>query len=663
MKIFRILSAIILTFCITACDGGSGGTDSTPAPDTPENITVTPAKGGLATVAWTGNSNNGTYSLVYNTQNSITEGTPSIETAALSGIEISGLTIGATYYFWIVPVDEDDVEMTPVAAPDNDSGGYMMPEYDDPDTPSDIVVHIYSDGDVFVEWAGNTNDGSYKVYANTTKDLTGTPVSGSDSGYDEIESRYYESLYGLTSGNSYYICVVPVKQDSTELTPVWYDSDTATAGVVDPVYIDLPAEVPTNVAAVIDADGNVLVTWDGNSNDGIYRIYCGSTPDFHSCSEMYQTDVSSPYTISDLATGTWYVFVAPGTSGSTSDGVIANSGSPVQIWVPHMINEIIEGTGVRSLQCDGDYIYYTDYSNNFGMIDIREVTDYSDGSFSPTPVTQNVSSMTVDRFALVGDQAFFSLSTGADKNDPEMARIYITKGTGAPSLSAPSTFDIDTYKTGSDSGHHGKNITTDGTYVYLFVNDKSGTYPDEEFIASFNPATGTWLDYVSAGTLCNNPGMIIVNNTIYASLNKSISIFDITDPDDLGSRVSNTVTDSLGGQIIVSGNYIFTYKNYDTVEIFNKDDYSLASSVNLESYINSMYISGNFLFVTNSSTGTEGMGIIDITDPANPGPVRWVITGTYTYNNYNKMAAGIAVVGNYAFVGTPNGISVVELQE
>jgi len=76
-----------------------------------------------------------------------------------------------------------------------------------------------------------------------------------------------------------------------------------------------------------------------------------------------------------------------------------------------------------------------------------------------------------------------------------------------------------------------------------------------------------------------------------------------------------------------------------------------------------MYISGNFLFVTNSSTGTEGMGIIDITDPANPGPVRWVITGIYTYNNYNKMAAGIAVVGNYAFVGTPNGISVVELQE
>ncbi len=76
-----------------------------------------------------------------------------------------------------------------------------------------------------------------------------------------------------------------------------------------------------------------------------------------------------------------------------------------------------------------------------------------------------------------------------------------------------------------------------------------------------------------------------------------------------------------------------------------------------------MYISGDFLFVSNSSAETEGMGIVDITDPENPGTIRWVITGTYTYNNYDKKAAGIAVVGNHTFVGTPNGISVVELSE
>jgi len=633
-------------------------------PDTPSVITVTPGKGGTVTIAWAGGVNDGSYNLIYNTQNSTTVGSPHNETGVSSGIEFTGLTIGGTYYFWIVPVDKEGSELSPVAAPNNTSSGYTTPDYDDPDTPAQIQLNIYSSGEVFVKWTGNLNDGSYKVYADTDLDISnGTAVTVTDPEYDESENKYYQTLNSLTEGNDYYICVVPVKQDGTELTPVWYDADTNTPGD-DPIHISNPAQIPSNVTAEIDKNGNVLVTWDGSANDGIYYIRCGNTSD--SWSKQYK-NVTSPYTISDLGTGTWYVKVHPGTDGTISDGIAANSGIPVQVWVPNLINEVSLGTGVRHLHSDGDYIYYTCYNGDFGIIDIREVTDFSDAGFNPTPVTQNVTnykvneidvSLTINGIALAGDEAYFALSTTADKDCPEMARVLITKSSHAPSLTSPVPYN----KTGPAKGFTGNNVATDGTYVYLLALNKDS--PQRLYLHIFDPRYYTWGAESLIDPSDNGCALTFDNNKLYADTGNKITTFDVSTPGTIGAPV-DIISSNYSNQIItVSENLVFVSETTATdITLYSKADYSQISSVSYSSSINSMFISGNFLFATNSNSGTKGMGIIDITDPANPGSVRWVITGTDTTNNYDKKAAGIAVVGNNAFVGTPTGISVIQLAE
>jgi len=643
-KLLLIFSLITLTALVTGCESGDGGSDVPSAPDTPASITVVPAKGGATTVTWTGNRNDGSYTLIYNTENSTTSGSPETETSASSGIEITGLTIGETYYFWIVPVEEGGAELTPAAAPNNAGGGYTMPDYDDPDTPEDVTVEISSNGTVSVSWKGGINDGSYKVYADENQILSdGTFAAGSEPGYDEMEARHYDVLYGLTSGSDYYICVVPVKQDGSELTPAWHSVQ---------IHMQIPPDLPANVTAVIDGAGNVQVTWDGNVNDGTYEIRCSQigTPINH-WTERYE-DVTSPYTISDLPTGTWYIRVVTATVGTTNY-VAANSGNPVEVWIPHLINEISVGAGVGYVQSDGEYIYYTDYSNNFGIIDIRNVTDFSEGNFAPVPVKQEVSSATIRGLAIVNSEAYFALQTGPDEADPELARIVIAKS--PLSLAAPTPYNL----TGSTAGYVGNNVVTDGTYLYLLALNKDS--PQRLWLNIFNPGSYTWGASRLIDPSDNGYALTYYDNTVYADVGNKIASFDVSTGGSIGEPANNILSDYSNQIIAVSENHVFVAGS-GIIKVYAKTDYSEVASINYGDFIHTLFVSGNTLFVTNSSTSTEGMGIIDITDPANPGDIRWVTTGSGSTDN-DKKAAGVAVVGDYAFIGTPLGITVVQLAQ
>lgn len=647
-----LLLALVSLVATTACDGGSSA-DGTKAPDTPSGIAVVTAKGGSATVSWTGNTNSGSYTVLYNTEDSTTTGSPLKEEDTSSGASITDLTIGETYYFWIVPVTGDDVEQTPVASPNNSSGGYTMPDYDDPDTPADLQVTVDTSGNLTVSWTGNKNDGVYTAYADTNQNLSdGTSGSVDEYTYNPGERHYY-TISGLTPGNSYYICAVPKKQDSTELSPVWYDSGSQ-------VKIDIPADIPTNVTAVIDGSGDIEVTWTGNKNDGIYYIQYGDTL---SCSSGQYKDVASPYTISDMPTGTWYISVLPGTDTTTSDKVLANTGTPISNWTPHLVKEKIAGTITQLIESDSEYIYYTDNSKNLGIIDIRGITDFSTATL--TPVTQLVSSdYYLDGMAVAGSQVYFALrADGATvQTSSEMARIIITKSASAPSLAAPSLYDFDLFKTGSADGHRGTAVITDGTYIYLTVHDNNGTYPNEDYLASFHPATSTWRDYTIAGEDTFYPGLTVAGDTLYHTSNRYITTFDITDPDNLGTKVQNSIgTLGLKGCVIVQGDYIFTTNQINTVTIFNTPDFSEAATINVTA--SDIAISGTTLCITNSSITSEGFAMIDITDPQNPGTIRWIQSGTDTTNDYDKKASQVTIQDKYAFVTTPTGISIIQLSQ
>jgi hypothetical protein len=190
-------------------------------PDTPGNLNLISNANGQLEVSWSGNANDGSYSVVVDDDKIIDNDTVLLTRYnTTSPTVVNGLATG-TYHAWIIVKASDGSETTFSVNIDGvavSNPGSLLPE-----NPSNAVAVTPKLGEIKVTWNGNARDGSYKVvidddysYDNDTPTMTKTLASSP------------LIITGLQSAN-YYAWVIPVNPDNSEGTPVQVNNGTALA--------------------------------------------------------------------------------------------------------------------------------------------------------------------------------------------------------------------------------------------------------------------------------------------------------------------------------------------------------------------------------------------------------------------------------------------------
>lgn len=170
-----------------------------------------------------------------------------------------------------------------------------------------------------------------------------------------------------------------------------------------------------------------------------------------------------------------------------------------------------------------------------------------------------------------------------------------------------------------------------------------------------SPTAPTYLGVIT-NTYLNGADAIVAGGYVYSQSSGRLQIFNVSTPSamTLTSTFSHSTFKNDSGMVL-SGNYLVTVPNYYTsvlniVDITNKSAPVMTSSTSLSgvSYAKSIAITGNHLYVTNSSGSSDPLKVYDITNKSSPTLAKSLVDEvTWTM--------GVVINGSYAYVVTGNG--------
>jgi fibronectin type 3 domain-containing protein len=290
-------------FVVTAVNGGGESAESTPVasatpqlpvPAPPTGVTAT-AGSSQVTVSWTASSGAVSYNLYWSTSASVSKSIGTKVAGATSGVSVSGLSNGTTYYFVATAVNGggEGAESTPVAS--------ATPQPPAPNAPTSVAA-FPGHQRAFVTWTASSTATSNNLYWSTSAGVSksiGTKVSGATSG---------AAVTGLSNGTLYYFVVTAVNGggESAESSP---------AASTTPVN-------PGQVIALLgsDSSGNIVASSE---------VYDGTTDAWTSATNGLPVSAGGLIGAAATVLGTGKVLVAGG--GGQNNGLTTNTAS---LWDP-----------------------------------------------------------------------------------------------------------------------------------------------------------------------------------------------------------------------------------------------------------------------------------------------------------------------------------------
>lgn len=207
------------------------------------------------------------------------------------------------------------------------------------DMPTEVSAFSAAASTVTVSWAGNKNDGRYKVVLSTSADYADSvsfikTVDPATSALDvagvNLNEVYVFVISMFTDGSEGTAVAAnegaPVlvsnstgngtnvqgngsgttAQDSTNETGASQGTDTS--GETSHVQSD--PDIPSAVIASATGDGQVTVSWEGENYDGVYHVVVDDDSSYDDDAVLLErSGTSSPTVINGLQTGDYYVWV------------------------------------------------------------------------------------------------------------------------------------------------------------------------------------------------------------------------------------------------------------------------------------------------------------------------------------------------------------------
>ncbi len=406
LSIVSLPNDVTYYYWMRAVDGaGNKGTWSVMVPGTPlssidatnpstvTGVVATPGDGLVVLSGYTATDNVGvvSYSIYYNTTG-IPSGAPVFTGVTESSFEVTGLTNGVTYYFWMKASDamgNRSVDRSTVVTAE--------PAIIDLEAPSQVtgLTATHGDANVTLVWdeaSDNVAVADYSIEYSSSGDFSNPSFATSSNNGVTISS--------LTNGVQYYFRVKA--SDAANNEGEW--STLATATPQEPADVTSPSQV----TGVVANAGDTIVTLSGytaTDNIGVdhYRIWYNTTGVEPTGTADISLVTSATYEVQGLTNGTPYYFwimavdAADNVSLSKSTVVTATpAGSGIQqqtIAFSAVPNTIINSASADGTAWSGQGA--TTFKTN-GMDAVWDGTSWYAGGFNS------------------GDAAYSSVNTSVD---------------------------------------------------------------------------------------------------------------------------------------------------------------------------------------------------------------------------------------------------------
>ncbi len=252
-----------------------------PAPNPPATLAAVPGNGEI-TLTWPVATSATAYHLYWSTSANVTRqnGTPLRNVT--SPYVHRGLQNGQTYYY-VVTAENGTGESS------DSTVAQAMPVDEASIVPGNVMA-VPEDGIVTLTWNPVHQATAYNLYYSTTPDPTKFTAARIPGG---VTSPYVHS--GLTNGTTYYYIVTAIVGRIESL-------DTATASCRPWPQPPVPPGQPTADAG----RQTITVTWPAVAGATSYNLYCSLQDTVSKTNGTQTVNVTSPYTITNLANGTPY---------------------------------------------------------------------------------------------------------------------------------------------------------------------------------------------------------------------------------------------------------------------------------------------------------------------------------------------------------------------
>ncbi|HRX17137.1 MAG TPA: hypothetical protein P5123_12545, partial [Spirochaetota bacterium] len=298
----------------------------------------------------------------------------------------------------------------------------------DADVPSDVFAEVK--GSVIeLTWQGNKNDSRYMAAVTKEHEFD---IKKAVKVVDIANSP--QSIAGFASGR-YYAWVVQVKSDGSNGKAVVANGGAALViedpssnpgddGQDDPIGDDpepplnaVNPDIPENIEIQNPELGQVVVVWDGDSNDGTYIVVIDDDNDLNDDETVStQEGVSSPVVIDNLESDDYYVWIIPvDADGNQGEPIVVNDGQATEIFGGSLVAapdtwEVYQGRSAiipaaNLIANDGNTV-------NEEPLEIIEVKDAVNGTVSLEGTT-----ITFTSTGAVGDDAGFTYVARIKDND------------------------------------------------------------------------------------------------------------------------------------------------------------------------------------------------------------------------------------------------------
>ncbi|TAL15071.1 prepilin-type N-terminal cleavage/methylation domain-containing protein [Patescibacteria group bacterium] len=306
------------------------------------DLAATPYSFSQINLAWTAISGAASYNVQYSLNSNMSSPTPFTPAPTTNAAQVTGLSLGTTYYLQVQPVSSAGVAGNWSNTATTTTYTLGTPDgtaVADPAAPSSQIK---------LTWAPITNATSYTVIYNSTGAVDGSGVLSSPTTVNNATSPYY--LTGLPAGTTRYF---QIKANAAGYSSGYSSTDSAITQV----------PTPTCTASTLNSNRQITVSWNTVSVATSYTLQYSTNSGFSGASTVSGISTTSQ-AVTGLNNGTTYYFQVEALVGSTTSTYGACPSASTGVDGPTGYGWSSDGYGVRNT-ASGIWINYPGAGNYY----------------------------------------------------------------------------------------------------------------------------------------------------------------------------------------------------------------------------------------------------------------------------------------------------------
>ncbi len=365
----------------------------------------------------------------------------------------------------------------------------------------------------------------------------------------------------------------------------------------------------------------------------------------------------------DLFLADGYAYVAAGSAGLHIIDISTTPGTPVSI------GSCDTPDTAMGIYVEDTHAYVADESNGLLVMDVSDpehpsITGHAGGS-----------GLWAEDVHVIGSNAYVAGNSGmlvvdiSSPDNPVIVSQYQLEYVEFHYIFVKSDYAYLTDWDMSNGALHVVDISNPAAFVDRGTAETTG--------AAYHAVSAGDYTYVASGDLfifntyskelvntCGLTGarrVTVVDNKAYVAADANgLKIVDVSNPAS-PSIIGGCDTPGSAYSVDVSGNYAYVADMWNGLQIIDISVPSAASikkNIPITSVATGIMVMDSYAYVSFGSSGDEGLQIIDVTDPLNPGtPVVYVIPGVTSAND-------VYVRGNYAYVSCMlQGLKIIDISD